>query len=335
MPTSPPPPSAAPPARAASPLRSLLAIAAATAREALRQPICLLLGITFVAAILLLPLLLNYTLGDARRIIRDSAASLAFLGSMLLAVAVAIDAVSRDFRRGTAAVVLTRSVPRWAYALGKYLGALAPVLLFALLAALSALLAIRMSGDATHADWPVAWPALLAVPVALLVAALWNYLTSRPIPAVTLLTLLLLLILVLLRAAFRPDLDLHVFPANLDLPALAAVLLLALPAVMATALATGLAMLLRPAPAFVLAFLPFGFGLFSDPLLAARPSLLARALYAVLPNIQAFWLLDAPGIATPGPLPLPYLLPALLYALLWSLAVLLLSAALFHRREIP
>ncbi|MBP1589407.1 MAG: hypothetical protein ILO10_04335 [Kiritimatiellae bacterium] len=320
--------------RTLSPFRALQAVAAVTARESLRQPITLLLVYAFTGAILLLPLLLNYTLGDGARIVRDSACSLVFLGALLLAIALATDAVARDFRRGTASVVLAKSVPRWAYLLGKAAGVALPVLTYALIAAAATLLAIRIAGDGLRADWATAAVALPSVPLALLMAALWNYLTRRPLAAVAIGLLLALLLLALLAAALRPDLDGLVFPHNLNLPALPAVLLLALPALMAVALATGLAALLRPAVGFVLTLLPFLLGMVSDPLLAARPGLLPRCLYAVLPNIQAFWLLDATGLLDGTGLPFPYLLLSLLYALAWSLTALLLASLLFQHREI-
>lgn len=319
---------------AANGLRAACAIAAVTAREAIRQPICLLLSFTFLSAILLLPLLLNYTLGDSARMVRDGACSFAFLGALVLAVALATDTVARDFRRGTAAAVLAKAVPRWAFVFGKAAGAAVPVLLFAALASAAVLLALRIVGDGTLADWPIATPALCSVPLALLLSAAWNYRTGRAPAPVALLALLVLFLALLAYAATRPDVDTRTFPANLDFATLPAALLLALPALMAVALAAGLATFLRPAPAFVLAILPFAAGLVSDPLLAAKKNLLARAAYAILPNIQAFWLLDAPGLADGSGIPAPYLLHAALYAAAWSLAVLLLSAIAFQRQEI-
>ena len=54
-----------------------LAIARLTALEAIRRPVFLLIALSSVAGIVLLPLLLNYTLGDSARIIRDSALAVA------------------------------------------------------------------------------------------------------------------------------------------------------------------------------------------------------------------------------------------------------------------
>ena len=69
-------------------MRSLiqfLAIARLAALEAIRRPVFLLVSLSVLAGIVLLPLLLNYTLGDSARIIRDSALALTFVGGLLLA----------------------------------------------------------------------------------------------------------------------------------------------------------------------------------------------------------------------------------------------------------
>ena len=61
-------------------LLQFIAIARLTLIEAIRRPVFLLISLVCIGGILLMPLLLNYTLGDSARIIRDSALALYFLG---------------------------------------------------------------------------------------------------------------------------------------------------------------------------------------------------------------------------------------------------------------
>ena len=72
-----------------------LAIARLAALEAIRRPVFLLVALSCLAGIVLLPLVLNYTLGDSARIIRDSALALTFVGGLLLAAHAAGESLSR------------------------------------------------------------------------------------------------------------------------------------------------------------------------------------------------------------------------------------------------
>ena len=58
----------------------------------------------------------------------------------------------------------------------------------------------------------------------------------------------------------------------------------------------------------------------------------ARAAYALLPNVQAFWLLDA--LDGGAHVPADYLAAAAAYAAAWAAAALALGCASFRRLEI-
>ena len=103
---------------------------------------------------------------------------------------------------------------------------------------------------------------------------------------------------------------------------------------MVAAAALTLATRLSVTPVLLLTAGLFVFGLMSDYLLGPRlaTSLAARVAYAILPNVQAFWLLDALDAATP--IPAAYFLGAAAYAAAWSAAALAIGIALFQRQEI-
>ena len=312
-----------------------LAIARLTALEAIRRPVFLLVSLSCLAGIVLMPLLLNYTLGDSARIIRDSALALYFTGGLLLVAVSAGETLARELRRGTAATVLAKPVSRSLFFLAKAAGIAAAIFLFSLAAWAATLLAIRAGASDLHLDWTAALPALLAVLLAPALAGAWNRRTRRPFTSAAFFLLLAFLFLAgVVSACFRTPLDRLAFPANFAWPVLRVGLLLFFCLGMAAALAAALAIRLQVAPVLLVCAGFFLLGLMSDYLLGPHlgTSCAARAAYAVLPNVQAFWLTDSLDAAQT--IPGSYLLCAAAYAAAWSTAALVFGLASFRQLEI-
>ena len=312
-----------------------LAIARLAALEAIRRPVFLLVALSSVAGIVLMPLLLNYTLGDSARIIRDSALALYLVGGFLLAATAASETLARELRRGTAAILLAKPVPRTLFFLAKTAGIATALFLYSLAALAATLLAVRAGASDLHLDWTAALPALLALHLAPACAGAWNNRTRRPFTSAAFFLLLTFLLLALgIAAALPTPLDHLAFPRNFSWSLLTVGLLLYFSLAMVIALAAALATRLSSTPVLLLTSGLFLLGLVSDSLLGPHlsTSLAARAAYALLPNGQAFWLLDALDAARP--IPPVYLALAAAYAATWSAAALALGAASFHRLEI-
>ena len=311
------------------------ALARHAALEAVRRPVFLLVSLSVLAGIVLLPLLLNYTLGDSARIIRDSALALTFTGGLLLAATAAGESLARELRRGTAAAILAKPVPRPLFFLAKAAGSAGALLLYALAAAAATLLAVRAGASDLRLDWAAQGPALAALLLAPALAAAWNHRTRRPFTSAAFFLLLAVLgIALAVAAAFPTPFDGLGFPANFDWAILRVSLLLYFALGMAVALATALATRLAPTPVLLLCTGAFLLGLMSDYFLGPHlaNSFAARAAYALLPNVQAFWLLDALDAA--APIPAAYFAGAAAYAAAWSAAVLALGLASFRRLEV-
>lgn len=311
------------------------ALARHAALEAVRRPVFLLVSLSVLAGIVLLPLLLNYTLGDSARIIRDSALALYFTGGLLLAATAAGESMARELRRGTAAAILAKPVPRHLFFLAKAAGIAFALLLFALAALAATLLAVRAGAGDLRLDWAAEGPALAALLLAPALAGAWNHRTRRPFTSAAFALLLAFLLLAVACAAACPTpFDGLVFPANFDWAILRVGLLLSFALGMAVALAAALATRLAATPVLLLCTGVFLLGLMSDYFLGPHlaDSFAARAAYALLPNVQAFWLLDALDAA--APIPAAYLAGAAAYAAAWSAAALALGLAAFHRQEI-
>ena len=312
-----------------------LAIARLTALEAIRRPVFLLVSLAGLAGIVLMPLLLNYTLGDSARIIRDSALALYFTGGLLLAAVSAGETLAREIRRGTAAAVLAKPVARPLFFLAKAAGIVGALLLFSVAAWAATLLAVRAGASDLRLDWTAALPALLAILLAPTLAGWWNHRTRRPFTSAAFFLLLAFLLVALATAAcFRTPLDRLAFPGNFAWPILRVGVLLFFCLGMAAACAAALATRLQVAPVLLVCAGLFLLGLMSDYFLGPRleASLAARAAYAVLPNVQAFWLPDALDAAqtVPG----AYLLGAAAYAAAWSAAALAFGLVSFQKLEI-
>jgi hypothetical protein len=312
-----------------------LAIARLACIEAIRRPVFLLVALSCIAGIVLMPLLLNYTLGDSARIIRDSALALYFVGGLLLAATAGGETLARELRRGTAATILAKPVARTTFFLAKTAGIGGALFLYSLAALAATLLAVRAGASDLRLDWTAGLPALLALLLAPALAGAWNHHTRRPFTSAAFFLLLAFLLLgTVLSCCFRTPLDRLAFPANFSWPLLRVGLLLYFCLCMAIALATAGATRLQATPVLLLVAGFFLFGLTSDYFLGPRlaTSLAARAAYALLPNVQAFWLLDALDAAQP--IPLAYLARAAAYAAAWSAATLALGAVSFRKLEI-
>ncbi len=312
-----------------------LAIARLAAIEAIRRPVFLLVSLSCLAGIVLMPLLLNYTLGDSARIIRDSALALYFVGGLLLAAHAAGEAFARELRRGTAAAILAKPVSRAVFFLAKAAGIAAAIFLYTVAALAAALLAVRAGADDLRLDWAAALPALLALVLAPALAGAWNHRTRRPFPSAAFFLLLFFLLLALaVSAGFPTPLDHLSFPDNFTWSILAVGLLLFFCLGMAVALSAALATRLPVMPVLLLCAGFFLFGLMGDYFLGPHlgDSFAARAAYAALPNVQAFWLLDA--LDASARIPASYVALSAAYAAAWSAAALALGLASFRSLEI-
>lgn len=310
------------------------AIASQTALEAVRRPVYLLVLLSVVAGSALLPFLLNYTLGDAASILRDSTLALALTGGLVLAALSAADAVGGEFRRGSAAAALSKPVSRNAFFLAKLAGLAAALAAFLFCSLCASVLAVRAGSLDGHVDQTAELPLLLAIALSLLLAAARNRRTGRSFSSSLLAVLLLALPCAVLAAALSPTpFDGLRFPENLQLSVFAQGFLLFCLLAMFSTFSAALAIHLSPTPVLLLTAALFSLGLLSDSLLGPRlSSPAALALFALIPDVQAFWLADALRAAIP--IPPSYLLLCALYALLWSAALTLPALLLLRHREI-
>ena len=323
--------------------QQFLAVARLTVLEITRQPLCLLLALTCVALIALVPLVLMHNLGEDTRLARDSALALHFTFGLIFAGEAASAALSRELRRGTAAVLLSKPFSRELLFLAKFAGVAAAVLLFSAAAALATLLSDRVAERFVSSgplvgyvtDW-ITGDLLLASPlVACGLAGYINYRRGRPYGSTAFGLLLACLVLVLLAGGFYDRLG-HFAPYHpgLEWRILPVSLLMTLALLVLSAVAITLSTRLSAVPTVTLCSVLFVLGLLSDYLFGrhAASSHLAGFLYRLTPNWQHFWLADA--LRQGGTVPWTYVGQALLYAAAYAGAVLSLGTLLFRHTEV-
>ena len=318
-------------------IKQFFAIAGITIREMIRQPITLLLTTVCVLFIGLMPLLITHSLGASAKLIRDSALALHLMCGLVLGCYAASSSMVREIRKGTAAAILSKPISRTVFFLAKMGGISLVVLGFSLSMTLATMMAARMGREAYLFDWWAGGPLLLCPVLALLLAAVFNFVTRKSFPALAFTHLIVLLIGVFLLAGFvnRDWFGVrHPFLEAYDWRLVPVGILIALALLMLTALAVILSTRLDLLPTLFICLLVFALGLISDYAFGAHTTTsgLARFLHAILPNWQHFWVVD--GLAEGQRIPWSYVGLAAQYAGFYLLGILGLGIFTFRNMEL-
>lgn len=304
-------------------------IARMTALEASRQPIFLLLTTSVVLFIGLLPLSITHVIGDSARIVRDSALALQLVSGLILACFAATSTITRELRKGTLASIISKPIPRALFFLAKFAGVAAIMFTYALTTTLATMLATRTAAVPFYHDWWGVGPLLAALPLAYLWSGLQNYLRQIPFVSRAYLVLTLCVAGAFAVSAFipaqgEPAIPWEIFPAGL---------LIALAMILISAFAVSLATRLEMVPTLSICLGIFLAGLMSDYFFGARAatSKVFATLYALLPNWQHYWAVDA---LHGGGIPWIYTAGVAAYTALYGLAILAAGLWAFNNMEV-
>lgn len=330
-------------------MRQVYAIFRNTFLETVRQPVFGLLLILTGLLILFIPLTSShvYTLSvgttlqrGPQRMVAELGLSTILLSGLLLAVFSASGVISREIEEKTALTVLTKRVGRFSFVIGKYLG-IAGALTLAILTYLMLLLMTVRFGSNIAAYQPIDYPSICATLGAILLALLtatWrNYFSGKSWIGSFSFSLFLYLLAAFL-VFFFLDPELH-FAVNdqqfgsYDWQAGVAGLLTLEAILLLCAIAVAAGTRLGAAGNFCICAICFCGGLTGDFFVQNYGQYLpVRVWYALMPNLQSFWMSEA--LKREIDIPLSYCLQTTEYALLYLAAVLLVAACLFDRREI-
>ena len=341
-------------------IEQLLAIAKNTFFECVRQPISLVILIASTLLVLMSNPLSAFTMMDDQRMYVDIGLSTVFMCGALLAAFLATAVVNQEISNRTVLMVVSKPVSRVTFILGKYLGVTLALFASTAVPALGFLL-VEVHGvlqtAAAHVRWPCVVFGVSAVFLTIGSATWCNFFYGKSFAAVT--TLLggpLLLVAYVLSLFF--DWNWASIPAekefrfDLVLSILLMFLSLGIISAIAVAISTRLGQVLTMGITIAILVL----GLLSDWIFARKILALEQLIsvreaakggsldmdhlalwgykagYAILPNFQVFWVVDA--VNQEQPIPMEYISLVVPYAVLMTVAALALATAMFQRREV-
>ncbi len=315
-------------------LNQLIAIARLTALEASRQPIFLLLTTSVMVFIGLMPVLITHVIGDAARMVRDSALALQLVSGLILACYAASATITRELRQGTLASIVSKPIPRELFLLAKFTGVAFIMAAYALITTLATMLSVRTASIAFVYDWWGIGPLLAAIFVAYAWSALQNFFTRVPFVSRAYLSLTLAVVAAFLVSCFIPaEYGETSFGAALPWNIIPAGILLAMAMILFSALAVALATRLDMLPTVSLCLGLLLAGMMSDYLLGSRAheGIIFALLYALVPNWQHYWAIDA---LHSGSIPLSYVGATAIYTIVYGSAVLACGLLSFRTMEV-
>lgn len=312
------------------PRAPILAIAANTCTEAIRQPIHAILLLVGIGLLAVNPLVSAFTLGDDDLLLLELALSTVFVCGMFLAAFTAALSLGEEIRRHTVLAVLAKPVSRPALLIGKFLGIAVALASAWWIWGLALLLSLRHGAPMRRID-PADGPVLVVGFGALLLAlflAFWeNWRRRRSFPARLVRHLLVIGTAgALIALSFDPewrwqgpaaDLDGDVLGATLLL--LEAMLLLGAAALAASTRLGTMATLAATGAVFVAGMV--GGSIAGD-----------AAWRRLLPDLQLLWVSD--GLIRGGGVTAELLLAQTMWCAAYTGAILALAVALFRTRDV-
>ena len=324
-------------------LTALFSVAKATLLEGLQQPAVLLLALACMELTALQPVLQLHTFGEEGRLTRDCGMGFFLVFGVLAAALTAGFTLAAEIRDGTAATALAKPAGRAAFLLGKFLGAVGVVFALCWCSLWEVLLAVRTSEATVQTErfyGAVRDPlcGLLSVGAPLLALALAALLDIRARRRFGLWFFAFAAGLLPLAAGllgffdrlggwvglggWSPGLDARLVPL--------AILLFALLCAFC-ALATALTTRLQAGSALALSFLVLFLGFLADGARAGWGAA-GRVLYALVPDVQSFWLADE--LARGGRIAWREVAGGCLYAFSWIVFALSLGHLSFRNKDL-
>lgn len=322
-------------------LQQIWTVAHTTFRESIRQPIYLVVLLTTVALLALSPAFSTYTLEEDDRLLVDVGLNAIFLGGVFLSSFTAAGVLSEEIRRRTVLSIVSKPIGRAVFLIGKFLGVCAAIAVAHWIWSVVFVLTLRHGVMMTVRDpyhLPVLTSGFGALGLSLLLAVLINYFLRKPFAST-----FTLLFAVLLAVGTVPAFWFDPFWEPMEAPLLRGAvntqLLLALvlageALAILCALAVSASTRLSQYQTLAFCLLAFFLGLVSEFFLGQRIEefWLARAAYALAPNLQFVWLGEALMAGTE--IGTRYLLLVSCYGGLYIAAVLSVGVALFQTRDV-
>ncbi len=320
------------------------AIAKITFLQIIRQPIFGVLLILSMAIMATAPSVTAFTMDDDNQMLQDLCLSTFLVAGLIMAAFSASGAVSDEIESQTILTIVSKPVNRFAFIAAKFLGVMAALALAAAFMTLTFIMVLRhgvLWAAYIHHDVPILVFGVGAAVIAIACGALANYVLDWQFAPTTMaLGLPLLTFGAIMAGFFDTDWKIQPFGENYSLEVIAACMLLLLAvwvlAAVCIACSTRLSVVWTLLIAFSLLCLGMTWDyLILDKLQQAEPGVARTAwtaLYAIVPNFQVFWMLDALNLKQH--ISAMYLLFVAAYAATYIIAMLFLAYALFLNRQV-
>jgi len=321
----------------------LWAIGRTTFLQTIRQPIYgVLILVTFTLLVTTLPLSGWTASSDSGRsdqkMMETIGLSTLMVSGLLIAAFSAAAALGREIEDKTALTVIAKPVTRATFVMGKFVGVAGAVILAYYLCSLAFLMTVRhgvMPTVRNPFDWPVIVLGLSALGLAILVALAGNLMYDWTFMSASIWALTVLLSVSMGVIAFVGKGWVIVsFGQDIGGQLLVAMALMLMAVVVFAAIAVAASTRLGQVMTLLVCFGIFFLGSMYRTLFGpdTRDIFIAKVLGAVLPNLTAFYMLDA--MMLDKAIPATYFLTALGYCVLYSAAVLALGIAMFQTRPL-
>lgn len=307
------------------------------ARELIRQPIVLIL-VTVPSVFMVFMAHVPYlALESESKLIKDSALAVVFVVGLLAAVFCASNTLALELRTGTALAVLAKPVGRGKFIIAKYFGVAMALTLIMYVNILAALMSSRMAPDIYQAvDPPARWAIISGILLGLAAGGYTNFFNHRQFVGDAVLGIAFFSTLAVGIACFLSKRwEWQPFGLLTDWRMLSAGILILCALLVLAAVALACSTRLELMPTLAVCSIVFVMGLMTDYLFgraAGDGSVIASIFYAVLPNWQLFWMVDA--LEGDRSIPVNYVLRALSYVACYLVAALSVALALFEDREL-
>lgn len=330
-------------------MRQILAIFQNTFTETIRQPIYGLLLISTAIVLLLIPLSAShiYTLSVGtllenapERMNAELGLSTILLAGLLFAVFSASGVINREVEQKTALTVLSKSVSRGGFILGKFLGVASAVTIAILSLSMLLMMIVRFgSNEAAYKplDWLSLCATFFAIFLAVAIATFKNYFQGKSwVGSFAISFFLSLLFSFSVVFFFDKDYSIAITETKFgsyDWQLAIAALLTAEAVLLLCAIAVAASTRLGAAANFFISAIFFCGGLTGEYFYGNYQNFkIIKVLYSLMPNLQTFWMSEA--LKREINIPLSYAVDASLYCILYTAGIVFAAAYLFNRREI-
>ena len=321
----------------------LWAIGRTTFLQTIRQPIYgVLILVTFALLAMTLPLSGWSASSDSGRsdqkMMETIGLSTLMISGLLISAFSAAAALGREIEDKTALTVSAKPVTRATFVMGKYFGVLAAVILAYYLCGLAFLMTVRhgvMPTVRDPFDWPVIVLGLSALGLTLIVAVIGNLMfnwtfTSASIWAMTILGSIAMGVVAFVGKGWVIVEFGHDIPPQL----LMAMALMLMAVAVFSAIAVAASTRLGQVMTLLICFGIFFLGSIHRSLFGpdTQEIFIVRTLSALVPNLTAFYMLDA--MMLDKVVPATYFMTTLGYCVLYSASVMALGIAMFQTRPL-